>query len=86
MSAVFYYGFFDYWCTAQAELWCALAVMAALCIVRRARTALRDTRQRDANISEIAYHWGFNDLSHFNKAFRARFNTTPRAWRSGSDE
>jgi AraC-like DNA-binding protein len=49
------------------------------------RTALRDTRQRDANISEIAYRWGFNDLSYFNKAFRARFNTTPRAWRNGID-
>jgi AraC-like DNA-binding protein len=49
------------------------------------RAALRDTRQRDANISEIAYRWGFNDLSHFNKVFRARFNTTPRAWRNGTD-
>lgn len=49
------------------------------------RAALRDARQRDANISEIAYRWGFNDLSHFNKVFRARFNTTPRAWRNGSD-
>jgi AraC family transcriptional regulator, positive regulator of tynA and feaB len=48
------------------------------------RAALRDARQRDANVSEIAYRWGFNDLSHFNKVFRARFNTTPRAWRNGS--
>jgi AraC-like DNA-binding protein len=49
------------------------------------RAVLRDPRQRDANISEIAYRVGFNDLSHFNKAFRARFDTTPRAWRNGSD-
>jgi AraC-like DNA-binding protein len=49
------------------------------------RAVLRDPRQRDANISEIAYRWGFNDLSYFNKAFRARFNTTPRAWRNGID-
>ena len=48
--------------------------------------ALRDERQRDTNVSEIAYRWGFNDLSHFNKVFRARFNTTPRAWRNGSEE
>ena len=48
------------------------------------RAALRDARQGDANISEIAYRLGFNDLSYFNKAFRARFNTTPRAWRNGS--
>jgi AraC-like DNA-binding protein len=42
------------------------------------RAALRDDNQRTLNISEIAYRWGFNDLSHFNKAFRARFNETPR--------
>jgi AraC-like DNA-binding protein len=46
------------------------------------RTALRDERQREANISEIAYRWGFNDLSHFNKVFRTRFDTTPREWRN----
>ena len=43
--------------------------------------ALRDPNQRAFNVSEIAYTWGFNDLSHFNKAFRARFNMTPREWR-----
>lgn len=43
--------------------------------------ALRDPNQRAINISDIAYNWGFNDLSHFNKAFRARFNMTPREWR-----
>ena len=50
------------------------------------RAALRDAGQSETNISEIAYRWGFNDLSHFNKVFRARFNTTPRAWRNGSEE
>lgn len=49
------------------------------------RTALSDQNQRALNISEIAYRWGFNDLSHFNKAFRARFDMTPREWRDGSD-
>ena len=44
--------------------------------------ALRDPRQRASNISEIAYRWGFNDLSYFNKAFRARFDMTPGEWRS----
>ena len=43
--------------------------------------ALRDERERGSNISEIAYRWGFNDLSHFNKAFRMRFDATPREWR-----
>lgn len=44
--------------------------------------ALRDPNQRGRNISDIAFNWGFNDLSHFNKAFRARFNMTPREWRN----
>jgi AraC family transcriptional regulator, positive regulator of tynA and feaB len=48
------------------------------------RAALRDQNQRGLNISEIAYRWGFNDLSHFNKAFRAQFNQTPRDWRHGA--
>ena len=43
--------------------------------------ALRDPLQRTHTISEIAYSCGFNDLSHFNKAFRARFNMTPSQWR-----
>jgi len=46
------------------------------------RKALRDQNQRTSNISEIAYRWGFNDLSHFNKAFRARFDKSPREWRN----
>jgi AraC family transcriptional activator of tynA and feaB len=44
--------------------------------------ALRDPAQSAANISEIAYRWGFNDLSHFNKAFRERFGRTPGEWRN----
>jgi AraC-like DNA-binding protein len=44
--------------------------------------ALRDPDQQALNISEIAYRWGFNDLSHFNKAFRAHFDMTPREWRN----
>ncbi len=46
--------------------------------------ALRDPWQRTFNISEIAYRWGFNDLSYFNKAFRAQFGMTPGEWRQGS--
>jgi AraC-like DNA-binding protein len=45
--------------------------------------ALRDPRQRTLNISELAYRWGFNDLSYFNRTFRAHFDMTPRDWRNG---
>ena len=43
--------------------------------------ALRDANQQALNISEIAYRWGFNDLSYFNKAFRAQFSMAPGEWR-----
>jgi AraC family transcriptional regulator, positive regulator of tynA and feaB len=45
--------------------------------------ALRDPNQLVLNISEIAYRWGFSDLSYFNRAFRDRFDMTPSEWRSG---
>lgn len=32
-------------------------------------------------ISEIAFNWGFNDLSHFGRVFREHFGLSPRAWR-----
>lgn len=43
--------------------------------------ALREPDQHTRNISEIAYIHGFNDLSHFNKSFRARFGMTPKEFR-----
>jgi AraC family transcriptional regulator, positive regulator of tynA and feaB len=49
------------------------------------RIALRDPAQRALSISEIAYRCGFNDLSHFDKAFRARYDRTPRGWRKEND-
>lgn len=45
--------------------------------------ALADPRQAGHTISEIAFACGFQDLSHFNRSFRARFGVTPGAWRSG---
>lgn len=43
--------------------------------------ALRDPYQRGDTVSTIAYRWGFNDLSYFNRTFRARFGMPPRQWR-----
>ena len=45
--------------------------------------ALKDPLQRTRPIADIAYNCGFNDLSYFNKAFRARFEQSPRALRNG---
>jgi AraC family transcriptional regulator, positive regulator of tynA and feaB len=43
--------------------------------------ALRDPSQQARSISEIAYGYGFNNLSHFNKTFRTRFDMSPGEWR-----
>ncbi len=45
------------------------------------RRALEDARQSHRTISEIAYAWGFSDLSHFNRRFKAAFGCTPREHR-----
>lgn len=45
------------------------------------RRALDDPRHAAFTISQIAYGWGFNDLSHFSKAFKARFGISPAQYR-----
>jgi AraC family transcriptional regulator, positive regulator of tynA and feaB len=35
-------------------------------------------------VSEVALQWGFNDLSHFSRAFKKKFGVTPRDVRSNS--
>jgi AraC-like DNA-binding protein len=40
--------------------------------------------QRDCNVSQIAFRWGFNDAAHFSRAFKARFGISPRALRSAA--
>jgi AraC-like DNA-binding protein len=39
--------------------------------------ALGDPLYDRFSVSQIAFSWGFNDLSHFTKAFRARFDVPP---------
>ncbi len=34
------------------------------------------------SITEIALRWGFNDMSHFSKAFKQEFGMAPRAYRA----
>jgi len=45
---------------------------------------LSNPRWRDRKIVEIALACGFNDLSHFNRAFRACFGATPSDVRAAS--
>jgi AraC family transcriptional activator of tynA and feaB len=39
--------------------------------------ALGDPLHDRFSVAQIAFGWGFNDLSHFTKAFRARFDCPP---------
>jgi AraC-like DNA-binding protein len=48
------------------------------------RSALADPRCRAMTVSQIAFAFGFNDLSHFTKAFRARYSVPPGRYRRGA--
>ncbi|WP_333718088.1 helix-turn-helix domain-containing protein [Agrobacterium tumefaciens] len=37
--------------------------------------------KRGSSIGEIAFRWGFNDLSHFSRSFRNHFGVAPREYR-----
>lgn len=47
----------------------------------RCQRDLASTLLAHRQISEIAFGWGFNDLSHFGRVFREHFGVSPRAWR-----
>ncbi len=49
--------------------------------LERCRLALEDPAQAHRAIGEIAYAWGFSDLSHFNRRFKAAFGSSPREHR-----
>jgi AraC family transcriptional activator of tynA and feaB len=42
---------------------------------------LRDIALNHRSISEIAYSWGFSDMAHFSRAFRATYLLSPREYR-----
>jgi AraC-like DNA-binding protein len=48
------------------------------------REKLSDPRHRQRTISDIAYEAGFNDLGHFSRSFRKRFQASPTAVRGGA--
>ena len=47
----------------------------------KCREDLANQRFAGHGIIQIAFHWGFNDASHFSRAFRAEFNISPREYR-----
>ncbi|WP_245276423.1 helix-turn-helix domain-containing protein [Methylocapsa aurea] len=42
---------------------------------------MQDPRRAGDAISDIAFRWGFNDASHFSRAFRRQFGRAPREFR-----
>jgi transcriptional regulator GlxA family with amidase domain len=49
--------------------------------VRRAAGLLTEAEAAHGPVTEIAFACGFNDASHFGRAFAARMHTTPTQWR-----
>ncbi len=49
--------------------------------LEKCRDDLSDQRFAGHGIIQIAFHWGFNDASHFSRAFKAQFGLSPREFR-----
>jgi AraC family transcriptional regulator, positive regulator of tynA and feaB len=47
----------------------------------RCREALADTQQSHRTIKEIAMGWGFSDMTHFGRRFKAISGMAPREYR-----
>ncbi|MBE7199156.1 MAG: helix-turn-helix domain-containing protein [Parafilimonas terrae] len=47
----------------------------------RCRQALEDPLQAGRTVSEIAYGWGFSDMTHFGRRFKAAYGVLPSALR-----
>jgi AraC family transcriptional activator of tynA and feaB len=46
--------------------------------LERCRRALEDPLQSRRTVSEIAYGWGFSDMTHFGRRFKAAYGMLPR--------
>ncbi|VVO59149.1 HTH-type transcriptional activator RhaR [Pseudomonas fluorescens] len=49
--------------------------------LERCSTDLLNPANATLRISDIAFRWGFNDLSHFSRVFRGVYGQAPRDWR-----
>jgi AraC-like DNA-binding protein len=47
----------------------------------RCRRALEDPQQAHRSLSEIAYAWGFSDMTHFGRSFRKAYGMLPSEYR-----
>jgi AraC-like DNA-binding protein len=51
-------------------------LIQAKCLAR-CRKALEDPLQSHRTASEIAYSWGYSDMTHFGRMFRAAYGLLP---------
>jgi AraC family transcriptional regulator, positive regulator of tynA and feaB len=49
--------------------------------LERCRMALEDPLQSHRTVSDIAYGWGFSDMTHFGRSFKAVYDVSPRDYR-----
>lgn len=49
--------------------------------IGKCQDALADPAQAHRQISDIAYSWGFGDVSHFGRLFKSATGLTPRSYR-----
>jgi AraC family transcriptional activator of tynA and feaB len=52
----------------------------------RCRRDLEQPSLKSRSIGEIAFQWGFSNVSHFSRAFKAEFGVTPRDYRRQVEE
>jgi len=50
--------------------------------LERCHRDLADPALAGRSVTDIAFAWGFNDLAHFSRSFRARYGESPRAYRA----
>jgi AraC-like DNA-binding protein len=48
----------------------------------RCHRDLADPAQAGRSITDIAFAWGYSDIAHFSRSFRARYGESPRAFRA----
>jgi AraC-like DNA-binding protein len=59
----------------------SIARLIQLRRLERCRRAFEDPLQAHRTVSEIAYGWGFTDLTHFGRRFKAAYGCSPREYR-----
>src|SRR6202022_102756 len=52
--------------------------------LERCKRDLADPAHAARHVSDMRFHWGFNDLAHFSRIFKQRFGVSPREWREHS--